>query len=93
MNILLFESDLRTLDTSNVELFFFPVLLQNHVIFLKRCMADVVEKGQNSKGVGKSLFDVYWKVHCAKTNSCILFENWIWGHANILTLEMQKDNF
>ena len=34
-----------------------------------------------------------WKIHCAKKNSYILFENWIWGHANILTLEGQKDNF
>ena len=36
---------------------------------------------------------VFWKIHCSKKNSCILFENWIWGHANILTLEGQKDNF
>ena len=34
-----------------------------------------------------------WKIHCSKKNSCILFENWIWGHANILTLEGHKDNF
>ena len=38
---------------------FFPVLLHNHVLFLKRCMADVVQKGQSSNGVGKSLFAVY----------------------------------
>ena len=38
---------------------FFPVLRHNHVLFSKRCMADVVEKGQNFKGVGKSLFAVY----------------------------------
>ena len=49
--ILLFESDLRTC--------FFPVLLYHHVLFLKRCMADVVNKGQSSNGVGKSLFAVY----------------------------------
>ena len=39
--------------------FFFPVLLHNLVLFLKRCMADVVEEGQSSNGVGKSLFAVY----------------------------------
>ena len=30
-----------------------------HVLFLKRCMTDAVEKGQSSNGVGKSLFAVY----------------------------------
>ena len=40
---------------------FFPVLRHNHVLFLKRCMADVVEKGQSFNGVGKSLFAVYLK--------------------------------
>ena len=34
---------------------FFPVLWHNHVLFLKRCMADVVEKRQSFNGVGKSL--------------------------------------
>ena len=58
-DILFFESGLRTLDTSNVELCFFPVLLLNNAIFLKSCMADVVEKGQSSNGVGKFLFAVY----------------------------------
>ena len=38
---------------------FFPVLRHNHVLFLKRCMADVVEKRQSFNGVGKSLFAVY----------------------------------
>ena len=38
---------------------FFPVLRHNHVQFSKRCMANVVEKGQNFNGVGKSLFAVY----------------------------------
>ena len=70
---------------------FFPVLRHNHVLVLKRCMADVVEKGQSFNGVGKSL--CIWKIHCSKKNSYVLFENWIWGHANILTLEGQKDNF
>ena len=58
-DILFFESGLRTLDTSNVELCLFPVLLLNNAIFLKSCMADVVEKGQSSNGVGKFLFTVY----------------------------------
>ena len=58
-DVLLFESDLGTLDTSNLELVFFPVLRHNRVLFLKRCMADVVEKGQSFNGVGKSLFAVY----------------------------------
>ena len=59
-DILLFESaDLGTLDTSNLELVFFPVLRHNHVLFLKRCIADVVEKGQSFSGVGKSLIAVY----------------------------------
>ena len=34
-----------------------------------------------------------WKIHYSKTNLGILFENWPWGRANILTLEEQKDNF
>ena len=38
---------------------FFPVLRHNHVLFLKRCMADAVEKRQNFNGVGRSLFAVY----------------------------------
>ena len=38
---------------------FFPVLWHNHVLFLKRCMADVVEKRQNFNGVGRSLFAAY----------------------------------
>ena len=38
---------------------FFPVLRHNLVLFLKRSMADVVEKGQSFNGVGKSLFAVY----------------------------------
>ena len=37
---------------------FFLVLRRNHVLFLKRCMADVVEKGQSFNGIGKSLFAV-----------------------------------
>ena len=40
---------------------FFPVLRHNHVLFLKRCMADVVKKRQSFNGVGKSLFAVYLK--------------------------------
>ena len=58
-DILLFESYLGTLDTSNLELVFFPVLRHNHVLFLKRCMADVVENGQSFNGVGRSLFAMY----------------------------------
>ena len=38
---------------------FFPVMMHNHVLFLKRSMADVVEKGQSSNGVGQSQFAVY----------------------------------
>ena len=38
---------------------FFPVLRHNHELFLKRCLVNVVEKGQSLKGVGKSLFAVY----------------------------------
>ena len=49
---------LGTVDTSNLELFF-PFLLLNHALILKRCMADVVEKGQSSNGVRKFLFAVY----------------------------------
>ena len=56
-DILLFESDLGTLDTSKLELVFF--LFCCITIFLKRCIADVVEKGQISNGDGKSLFVVY----------------------------------
>ena len=45
--MLLFEYDLDILDTRNLELVFFPVLLHNAVLFFKRCLADVVEKGQS----------------------------------------------
>ena len=59
-DILLFESDLGTSDTSNLELFFtVPLHCHVTVLFLKRCMADVVEKGQSSNGVGKLLIAVY----------------------------------
>ena len=34
-----------------------------------------------------------WKIHCSKTNSYILFKNWFWRHANILTLEEQRTIF
>lgn len=56
--MLLFEYDLDILDTRNLGLVFFPVLLHNAVLFFKRCLADVVEKGQSSNSVGKSLFAV-----------------------------------
>lgn len=46
-DMLLFEYDLDILDTRNLELVFFPVLLHNAVLFFKRCLADVVEKGQS----------------------------------------------
>ena len=57
-DMLLFEYDLDILDTRNLELVFFPVLLHNAVLFFKRCLADVVEKGQSSNSAGKSLFAV-----------------------------------
>ena len=68
---------------------FFPVLRHDHVLFSKRCMADVVEKGQNFNGVGKSLFALYLENTLFKEK----FIHPFWGHANILTLEGQKDNF
>ena len=93
-DILLFESDLGTLDTSNLELAFSCSASQPcTILILKRCMADVVEKRQNFNGVRKSLFAVYLENTLSKKNSYILFENWIWGHGNILTLEGQKGNF
>ena len=57
-DILLFESDLGTLDTSNLGLVFSCSAAQPCTIF-ERCMADVVEIGPSSIGIGKSLFAVY----------------------------------
>ena len=56
-------------------------------------MGDVVEKGRTSNGVGKSLFALYLENILFKEKSISPFEKWMWGHANILTLKEQKDNF
>ena len=55
---------------------------------------DVWRMSRKDK-IPMALFAVYLEdtLFKDKNNSYILFENWIWGHANILTLEEQKDNF
>ena len=54
---------------------------------------DAVEKGRNSNGVGKSLFALYLENILFKEKSISPSVNCMWGHANVLTLEEQKDNF
>ena len=57
-------------------------------------MADVVEKGQNSDGVGKLLFAVYLENTLFKDKFVhSFFRTGFWRHANILTLKEQKGNF
>ena len=92
-DILLFESDLGTLDTSNLGLVFCPLLLYHYVLFLQNVWRMLSKKGKVPMALGSSYLLCIWRMHCSKTNSYILFKDWIWGHANILTLEEQKDNF
>ena len=56
-------------------------------------MGDVVEKGRTSNGVGKSLFALYLENILFKEKSLSPSGNCMWGHANVLMLEDQKDNF
>ena len=92
-DILLFESDLGTLDTSNLGLVFFLFCGTTMYYFWKDVWRMLSKKDKVSTALGNRCSLCIWKIHCSKKNSYILFENWIWGHANILTVEGQKDNF
>ena len=51
------------------------------------------KKDKVSTALGSRCSLCSWKMHCSKKNSYILFENWIWGHANILTFEGKRTIF
>ena len=73
-DIMLFESDLGTLDTSNLEHFFSCSAAQPCTIFKKMYGGSVLlEKDKVPMALGSCYLLCTWKIHCSKTNSYILF--------------------
>ena len=80
-------------DLRHEQLVFFLFCGTTMYYFRKDVWWMLSKKDKISTALGSRCSLCIWKIHCSKKNSYILFENWIWGHANILTLEGQKDNF
>ena len=73
--ILSFESDLRTLDTSNVELVFFLFCYTTLYYFRKDVWRMLSKKDKVPTALGSCYSLCIWKIHRSKINSYILSEN------------------
>ena len=88
-----------TLDTSNLAWdLFFPVLLYHHVLFfflfffLLKMYGGCCRKRTNFQWRWEVVIALYLENILFKEKSLSPSGNCMWGHANVLMLEEQKDN-
>ena len=86
-DILLFESDFGTLDTSNLGLVFF-LFCCTTVYYFETMHGGCCRKKAKLEWLWEvTIRCVFGKYTVQRQIHTSFYENWIWGHANILTLE------